>query len=155
MKQTFNQYMGRAVRHLVRLTVLVGLIFGVMYATNTLAIEPADLLGTRGIILLVAIVLISAAYPLYGFSTASVRASMTEDREQIVEALLRGGYTLSFEREGEMLFRASSGLKRLVQLGDDAVVVRQTDDHNLTVSGQRKEVENARFRITGYINAKK
>ena len=80
---------------------------------------------------------------------------MTEDREQIVEALLRGGYTLSFEREGEMLFRASSGLKRLVQLGDDAVVVRQTDDHNLTVSGLRKEVENARFRITGYINAKK
>lgn len=152
---SFEKYIGRAVRHLVRLTVLVGLIFGVMYATNTLAIAPADLLGTRGIILLVALVVISAAYPLYGFSTASVRASMAEDREQIVEALLRGGYSLSFECEGEMVFRAASGLKRLVQLGDDTIVVKQTDSYNLTISGLRKEVENARFRIGGYINVKK
>ncbi len=146
--------MGRAVRHFVRLTVLVGLIFGVMYATKTLAIEPADLVGTRGVVLLVALVLISAAYPLYGFSTASVRASLTEDREQIVEALFRGGYTLAAEREGEMIFRASSGLKRLVQLGDDAVVVSQQERGNISISGMRKEVENARFRIGGYINAK-
>lgn len=135
--------------------MLVGAIFGVMYATNTLAIAPADLLGTRGIILLVALVAISAAYPLYGFSTASVRASMAEDREQIVEALLRGGYTLSYECEGEMVFRAASGLKRIVQLGDDVITIKQTDSHNITISGLRKEVENARFRIGGYVNAKK
>lgn len=151
-KQSFGIYALRAAKHLVKLVVLVGALFGIMYATGTLGIAPEELLGTRGLILLVALVVISAAYPAYGFMTALARASLEQHRELIIEALHRGGYSLVAENKEEMRFRATSALKRLVQMGDDEIVVRQAEWDNLTIYGIRKEVENARFRIEGLVN---
>ena len=150
-KLNFKIFALRAVKHFVRMAVLVGALFGIMYATGTLGVAPEELLGTRGLILLVALVAISAAYPFYGFMTASARASLVDNRAQVVEALQRGGYTLVTEREGEMHFRATSGLKRLVLLGDDAITITQAEWGNVTICGVRKEVENARFRIEGLV----
>lgn len=151
-KQSLGVYLLRAVKHLVKLIVLVALLVAVMYFTKTLAVAPADLLGTRGVILGIAVLVIAAAYPLYGFSTASARASLTDNRTEIVEALARSGYTLTSEGEDEMVFRATSGLKRLMQMGDDAIVLKQQEWGNISISGVRKEVENVRFRIEGYIH---
>lgn len=151
-KLGFRVYALRAVKHFVRMTVLIGALFGVMYATGTLGVAPEELIGMRGLILLVALVAISAAYPFYGFMTASARASLVDNRAQIVEALQRGGYTLVAEREGEMFFRATSGLRRLVLLGDDAITITQAERGYVTICGVRKEVENARFRIEGLVN---
>lgn len=151
-KLGFRVYALRAVKHFVRMTVLIGALFGIMYATGTLGISPEEIVGTRGLILLVALVGISVVYPFYGFMTASARSQIVENRAQIVEALQRGGYTLVAERESEMHFRATSGLKRLIQLGDDEIVVKQGEWNNVTICGMRKEVENARFRIEGLVN---
>lgn len=148
----FRVYALRAVKHFVRMTVLIGALFSIMYATGTLGVAPEELIGMRGLILLVALVAISAAYPFYGFMTASARASLVDSRAQIVEALQRGGYTLVAEREGEMFFRATSGLRRLVLLGDDAITITQAERGYVTICGVRKEVENARFRIEGLVN---
>lgn len=155
IKEGAGRYILRAVKHFVKLTVLIALVFAIMYATKTLAITPNELLGTRGLILLVALVVLSAAYPAYGFSSASARASVEDDRRQIIEALSMGGYSLVEEREGEMLFRTTSPLKRLTQMGDDAIVVRSAERGNVTICGVRKEVENARFRIEGCIHRDK
>ena len=53
---------------------------------------------------------------------------------------------------GEMFFRATSGLRRLVLLGDDAITITQAERGYVTICGVRKEVENARFRIEGLVN---
>ena len=151
-KGNFGLYWGRATRHFVKLTLLMALIFGLMVATNTLAVGPRQLLGYRGIILLVAMVGISLAYPNYGFVTIGFQASIVGNREQIVAAMSRCGYTLHSEEQGVLTFRAAGVWKRLVNMGDDALVLRQVDATTVELSGVRKEVENARFRIVGEIN---
>lgn len=144
-------FVGRAARHFVRMTLLVALLFAVMYYTDTLGVEPSELLGTRGIILAVALVAISAYYPVYGFDTVVVVGDIVRDRSTIVEALARGGYTLTSAKDGELCFRGST-LKRLRYAGgDDKVWIRRCGEGQIEISGIRREVEQARFRIVGLL----
>lgn len=136
----------------MKLTLLMAVIFGVMVATNTLAVGPRQLLGYRGVILLAAMVAISLAYPSYGYMTVGLQASLVTNRQQILSAMARNGYTLHSEEQGVMVFRASGAWKRLVNMGDEALYLRQMDATTAELSGVRKEVENARFRIVGEIN---
>ena len=106
MKQTAKQYLGKAVRHFLKLAILIGLLFEAMYFTGTLAITPADLVGWRGGVLLVALVGISALWPFYGFMERRISGSLKNDRNIIVEAMARGGYVLQSEGPEELLFRA-------------------------------------------------
>lgn len=153
-KQTMGQYLGRAVRHLLKLTLIVGALFAIMYLTGTLGVEPAELLGTRGVILVVAMVAISALFPLYGFDTVVVEGSVEGDRRAIVEALARGGYGLVGCDGGVLEFRARGLAKRLRYVGgDDRIVVRSVGERAIEISGIRREVEQARFRIVGLIRA--
>lgn len=151
-KSKFGLYWGRAARHFLKLTLLMALIFGAMVATDTLAVGPRQLLGYKGIVLLVAMVGISLAYPNYGFMTVGLQGSLTGNREQIIAAMSRNGYSLHSENAQEMIFRSSGVWKRLVNVGDEALSLRQIDATTLELSGVRKEVENARFRIVGEIN---
>lgn len=153
MKKSNNvgQYASRAAKHFLKLTVLMALLFGVMILTDTLAVGPRQLLGYRGAILLVAMVGISLAYPLYGFMSVRLQASLSDHRREIMEAMAQSGYTLHSEEEGVMIFRASGVWKRLVNVGDEALTLRQAGEGAVELSGVRKEVENARFRIAGRI----
>jgi hypothetical protein len=149
MKQTVVQYLLRAVKHLVRMALLIVAIYFVMDATDTLGIQQNELLGTRGIILAVALVAISAAYPSYGFVCRTANASFRGDRSAIIRAFGHIGYGLHSESDGQMVFRASSPLKRLWQLGDDKVVVTPLDSNTVEVCGVRKEVVEVIYHIAG------
>jgi hypothetical protein len=149
MKQTVVQYLLRAVKHLVRMALLIVAIYFVMDATDTLGIQQNELLGTRGIILAVALVAISAAYPSYGFVCRTANASFRGDRSAIIRAFGHIGYGLHSESEGQMVFRASGPLKRLWQLGDDKVVVTPLDSNTVEVCGVRKEVVEVIYHIAG------
>lgn len=144
-----GQYITRAIKHFVKMMLLIVGIYALMYYTNTLAITQEELLGTKGIVLLVALAALSAAYPSYGFVTRTVRGSVALNREAILKAFSQSGYTLSGESEGVLLFRASAPLKRIRYMGDDAVTVRQLDDKHFAISGIRKEVVQVEFRISG------
>lgn len=152
MKNNFRLFLSRALKHFLKLTLLMALLFGVMVATDTLAIGPRQLLGYRGVILLVAMVAISLAYPSYGYSTVRLQASVATHREQIIAAMARNGYALQSEEQGVLTFRATGWWKRLTNMGDDALVVKQVEGDAVELSGVRKEVENARFRIVGEIS---
>lgn len=144
-----GQYITRAIKHFVKMMLLIVGIYALMYYTNTLAITQEELLGTRGIVLLVALVALSAAYPSYGFITRTSKASLTLNREAILRAFSQSGYTLTGESKDELIFRASAPLKRIRYMGDDAVTVRQMDDNHIAISGIRKEVVQVEFRISG------
>lgn len=152
MKQTFNQYIGRAARHLVKLVVIIAVIFAVMYFTDTLAISLSELVSWRGAVLLIALVGISAAYPLYGFGSYIVQGSLTADRGAIEQALSACQYAPTEEREGVIVCRATTLWRRVRNVGDDAIVLRQVGANSIEISGQRREAEQLRFTIGGYRN---
>ena len=149
MKQTAKQYLGKAARHFLKLAILIGLLFAAMYFTGTLAITPADLVGWRGGVLLVALVGISVLWPFYGFMERRISGSLKSDRNIIVEAMARGGYVLQSEGPEELLFRAEAPLKRLTAMGDDGVWVRNIEGsvESFEIGGLRKAVADAEFRI--------
>lgn len=148
------KYFGKAVRHFLKLTILIGLLFAVMYLTNTLAISPSELLGSRGLILLVAMVAISAAWPSYGFASYEIYGSLTEHRAVIDSALAAGGYAPESSNSSEVVYRATGVGKRLRYFGgDDRIVVSARGEKTIVVSGVRRETEQARFRISGLLAA--
>lgn len=142
------RYFLRALKHFVKMALLVALIYLAMNATDTLGINQQELLGTKGLILLVALVALSAAYPSYGFVERTMEGSIQKDREILVESMIRGGYSLQREEDGQMHFRASSPIRRLLAMGDDKVTIGQPTANTLSISGQRKGVVEAEFRIS-------
>ena len=143
-----------SLKYLIKLAVLLAAIYGAMYATGTLGITTEELLGTKGIVLAVAVVALAVAYPIYGFVRRTVKASMVDDREEILAAFHQNGYSLTSESEDTMTFHASSPLKRVWHLGDDRIVVRAIDESNVELYGIRKEVVQTEFRITSYLIGK-
>lgn len=149
MKQTPIQYLLRAVLYMLRMTVLIVAIYLVMDATDTLAVHYNELVGTRGLILAVALLGISIAYPSYGYVSRTAHASFGADRAAIIRALGHIGYALHSEESGQMTFRASGIFKRVWNLGDDKIVVRPIDEQTIEVSGLRKEVVQVIYHIAG------
>ena len=149
MKQTPIQYLLRAVIYLLRMIVLIVAIYLAMDATDTLAVQYNELIGTRGLILAVVLLLLSAAYPSYGYISRTARASFGGDRAAIIRAFMHIGYALHSEDGERMVFRASSILKRLWNAGDDKIVVTPIDSNTVEVSGLRKEVVQVIYHIAG------
>lgn len=149
MKQSPAQYALRAVKHLIKMVLLVVVIYVVMDATDTLGIQQEELFGTKGIILAIALLLLSLSYPSYGFVCRTAKASFSADRQAIIRAFGHSGYALRSEDGNQMTFRASGIFKRLWHLGDDKVVVKPIDHQNVEVCGLRKEVVQAIFHIAG------
>ncbi len=149
-KNNFSSYVGRALRHLLKLVVLVAVLFGAMIATKTLAINPSELLGYRGAILLIAMVGISLAFPAYGFTSATIHCSPKVHKAEILQAMEMSGYRLVEEsKEGAMVFRARSIGKRIINVGDEALTLTPIGEEAVEIAGLRKEVEVVRFRIVG------
>ncbi len=151
-KGGFSRYIGRAVRHLVKLVVIIAILFVAMHYTNTLAISLAELVGWRGVVLLVALVAISATYPLYGFGKYLVQGSLSADRKAIEQALSACQYAPMEERDGVVICRATTLWRRIRTAGDDAIELRQVGENTIEITGLRREAEQLRFTIGGYKN---
>lgn len=151
-----KNYIFSSLKYLLKLLILLVAIYGAMYATGTLGITTEELLGTKGIVLAIAVVALAAAYPSYGFVRRTVKASIVADREEILAAFHQNGYSLRVEdgASGEMHFCASSPLKRVWHLGDDKIVVKAVDECRIELCGIRKEVVQTEFRITSYLIGK-
>lgn len=105
----------------------------------------ATLQTTKGQLLMAAVVVLSALYPRFGFMTRPVQCDMAEERDYIVEAFARAGFTLKSEQGGRMVFRANNVLDRLVMLFEDEVVVEQ-DGQQITITGIRRAVAKIIYR---------
>jgi hypothetical protein len=76
-------------------------------------------------------------------------ADITTDRQQIEAALATAGLVLVEAKEGLLRFRAA-GLQRITLLFEDEVTVEQQGDE-VVVSGHRRTVVRAVFRLEGYM----
>lgn len=153
------RYVIRAVKYFIAFCVLyVGIVWLGLKSSHGMDSSVWESIvmtmqTTRGLLLAVAVVLLSAMYPRFGFMTRRVECSMEEDREQLLNAFTLSGFVLKEESDGRMVFRADNLARRIVMLFEDEVVVEQYAQW-VDIKGIRRGVANAAYRLELYMEAK-
>lgn len=153
------KYVIRAVKYFIAFCVLyVGIVWLGLKSSHGMDCSVWESIvltmqTTRGLLLAVAVVLLSALYPRFGFMTRRVECSMEEDREQLLNAFILSGFVLKEESDGRMVFRADNLARRIVMLFEDEVVVEQYAQW-VDIKGIRRGVANAAYRLELYMEAK-
>lgn len=106
----------------------------------------ATLQTTRGQLLVVAVVVLSAFYPRFGFITRRVEWDMEDERDQIIATFALAGFSLREEGDGRMVFRVDNMLDRLVMLFEDEITVVQYGQW-IDITGIRRGVAKVVYRM--------
>ena len=148
-----KQHIIRSAVYFLRLAALLAALFALMHFTGTGApgSSPTDVFTTqRGWMLIAAVVALAVFYPSFGYVDRRVKADLQTDREKILRVFHMGGYGLAQDEGDRLVFRTQSTAKRLANLGQDAVTVTR-DGEGIVISGLRKEVVKAVFRLEAMI----
>ena len=108
----------------------------------------ANFQTTRGKLLGLAVVVLSAAYPRMGFMTRRVECDMEDERDYLLQVFAASGFTLKEESEGRMVFRADNILSRLFLLFEDEITVEQYGQW-IDITGIRRGVAKVLYRTWG------
>ena len=103
---------------------------------------------SRGKMLGLAVVVLSALYPRMGFITRRVECDMQEqeDRDYLLRVFAAAGFTLKEEGDGRMVFKADNILSRLVMLFEDEITVEQFGQW-VDITGIRRGVAKVVYRM--------
>ncbi len=145
----------RSAKYFLKLVLLLAVIYGLLFLTGTSRISAEvffrEMFSTyRGWAMIAALVLLAAVYPSFGFVRRTVRADFVRDREKILKAFAADGYTAVSATGREMIMRASSPVRRLANMYDDAVTVVPGSE-GIVIEGIRKEAVRAEFRLKTYL----
>lgn len=153
-----KQYLGRSIRYLLKLVLLVALLYALLFVTGHTGVSAEYLLielvtSWRGLLLLVVLAVLAGVYPTFGYVKKVLPVSMAGNREKIVLAFMASGYSLRAEEPGrKMVFRITSPLRRAANLFDDKIEVTSLGN-GIVLEGKRKDVVTTIFRIeTGMLN---
>lgn len=153
-----KKYFVRSVKYLVALVVLyVGLMAVMHYSAHqpiTFA-QRWQLMFEQwnGWGMVVMSILLAATYPYFGYVKRSFEGSIVEDREQFTTAARLAGLQLVSESETELIYRAN-GLRRLVMLYEDDIIVRQLGT-KVEVEGLRRVAVRLAFDAERFIRNKR
>lgn len=149
------KYLVRSLKYFVALCVLCVVLMALMILTgssNLTAEETIYLMfhSDRFVLLGVAMVVLAAAYPRFGFITRRVEGDVEQHRTQINNALHTAGFRLIKEEDGVLFFRGDGLLKRLSLLFEDEISVRQYGQW-IEIEGIRRGVAKAWYLLDSYI----
>lgn len=149
------KYAIRSLKYFLALCVLCVALMTLMIATGTSALTLEQTLhellhSDRYVMLFGAIVVLSALYPKFGFVVRTIRGSIAENHDQIVNAFKAGGFSLHSQKEGVMVFRANSVVGKLMLLWEDEITVSQQGEQ-LVIDGIRRGVARVAYRLEAYI----
>lgn len=150
------KYFIRSLKYFFALCVLCIALMGLMLATGTSALSLNDTFYVmfhtdRYLMLLVAIVVLAAIYPKFGFVTRKVEGDVEQNREQIINAFRSAGFSLRSEQDGELIFRADNFLQKLMLLGEDEIKVSQYGQW-IVLDGIRRGIARVQYRLDSYIH---
>lgn len=153
------KYATRSLKYFVALCVLCAAIMALNLSTgfSTLTLDQTLYVmfhTPRGLMLPAVIVLLAAFYPKFGFVVRTIEGDVEQDREQIVSAFRSAGFSLQSERDGELLFRADTPLRKLTLLWEDEIKVTQYGQW-IRLEGIRRGVARAAYRLDAYLHMKK
>ena len=149
------RYFVRSLKYFCALCVLLAVIMAFNLGTGIASLTFEETLYVmfhtpRGALLPVAVVVLAAFYPKFGFLKRRIEGDVVKHRTQIVNAMLAAGYSLRSEAEGVMHFRTDSPVQRIATLFGDEVTVRQ-EDGCILLEGSRRGVARAAYRLDAYI----
>jgi hypothetical protein len=156
------KYVIRAVKYLVKLTLLLALVFTLMQLSGTSDIRSEggiagffrSFISTqRGQIFAVALLVWCALYPAVEYKRRHLNYDMARRRSAIIKALNAGGMRLASSDEGRMVFCGESPGRRLWWLGEEAVTITANPSGGLDIEGPRRFVMEAEHRIPDYVAA--
>ena len=148
------KYFVRALKYFAAFCVLyVAIVWLSVMTTKGMDISAWDYIAanfqtTRGKLLGLAVVVLSAVYPRMGFMTRRVVCDMEAERDYILRVFAAAGFTLKEESEGRMVFRADNILSRLFLLFEDEIVVEQYGQW-IDITGIRRGVAKVLYRTWG------
>ena len=146
------RYLVRSAKYFAAFCVLyVAIIWISVKTTSSMDVSVWDYIvatfaTTRGKLLGVAVVVLSALYPRMGFMTRQVQCDMKQERDFILSIFAVAGFTLKEESEGRMVFKADNILSRIVMLFEDEIVVEQNGP-KLDITGIRRAVAKVIYRM--------
>ena len=146
------RYLLRAVKYFLAFCVLyLGVVWLSILTQKGMDISvwdsiSATLATERGKLLVAAVVLLSAAYPFFGFVVRRTKWNMSQDGDRLVELFAAAGFKLKSQGEGKMVFAATNILDRLVMLFEDEIEVEQQGEE-IVISGIRRGVAKVIYRI--------
>lgn len=153
------KYLIRAIKYFVAFCVLYVAILWLSLRMSGMEVSVWDSVAvtmqtTRGRLLAAAVVVLSAAYPRFGFVTRRVECLMDEDRERIVSAFEASGFRAVSQTDERMVFRADNIVRRLTLLGEDEIEVRQYGQW-VEITGIRRAVARVAYRLEMYMDNKR
>lgn len=108
-----------------------------------------------GIIMLTALVVLAALYPLFGYMRKRVaNCSLAEDKLRINNAMQTYGYRYVGDKDGAQIYRAAGILQRLTLRFDDKIELRQVGN-DVEFYGIRSRVARIVFQLEAYLNNKR
>lgn len=147
------RYLVKCVKYFVAFCVLYVALVWLATKTSSAGLDISvwdsimtTLQSQRGWMLMVAVVLLSAFYPRFGFMTRQVEAQLDDDREQIIKAFELSGFALYSESDEKLVFRGDNILKRGFMLFEDEITVSQYGQW-VVLSGNRRGVAKAEYRL--------
>ena len=146
------RYLVRSAKYFAAFCVLyVAIIWISVKTTSSMDVSVWDYIvatfaTTRGKLLGVAVVVLSALYPRMGFMTRQVQCDMKQERDFILSIFAVAGFTLKEESEGRMVFKADNILSRIVMLFEDEIVV-EPNGPKLDITGIRRAVAKVIYRM--------
>lgn len=149
------KYLIRSLKYFVALCVLCVVLMALMILTGSSNLTAEETLylmfhSDRFVLLGVAMVVLAAAYPRFGFITRRVEGDVEQHRTQINNALHTAGFRLVKEEDGVLYFRGDGLLKRLSLLFEDEISVRQYGQW-IEIEGIRRGVAKAWYLLDSYI----
>ena len=143
-------YILRAIRYVLRIAVILAIVFIVLHFTGTLdtggrGLTEALFMSGKGLILIAVLLVLAAIYPKLAFAQIELSAPGADDRT-IADAFASIGYERTGESGGATLYRAKSGVSRLLASYNDTVRVTRTAE-GITLEGMKKDVARVASRI--------
>lgn len=153
------RYLVRAIKYFVAFCVLYVGILWLSLRMSGMEVSVWDSVAvtmqtTRGRLLAAAVVVLSAAYPRFGFVTRRVECMADEDAEQIESAFAVSGFRKVSQTDDGMVFRADNIVRRLTLLGEDEITVRQYGQW-VEITGIRRAVARVAYRLETYMDNKR
>ncbi len=149
------KYLIRSLKYFVALCVLCVVMMGLMLLTGTSQLTAEETLylmfhSDRFLLLGIAVVVLSATYPRFGFITRRLEGDLVEHRRQVENAFHGAGFRLVKEEDGVLYFRGDGLWKRLTLLFEDEIRVSQYGQW-IEIEGIRRGVARAWYLLDSYL----
>ena len=154
------KYAVRSLKYLLLICVLyVALLWASSIYTyngmvDVMTLLRAQLGSDRGLLLIVAFVVLAIFYPRFGYIRRTISGADIEgDRIRIDNAMKLYGFKFVEVREGALVYRAEGIIRRITLLFEDEILVRKVED-GIEVEGIRRSAVRIIYQLNAYIEHK-